>query len=415
MRERAADVVISDVRMPGMDGRTLLSILVDRWPGTRVILMTAFGNVESAVDAVKAGALSYVCKPFKVEEIALLLRNVSREISAERSGDAGPRDIRRHFTADRLLGPSSQMEDVRRLIREAAVATSSVLITGRSGTGKEMAARAIHGESARSAGAFVAVNCSAIPVTLFESEMFGHRKGAFTGADRNQAGLIEQSDGGTLFLDEVAEIPLPMQAKLLRVLEEREVRPLGAERPVPVDLRVISATNRSARSMVRQGDFREDLYYRLHVVHIRMPELAERPEDVPVLAEHLLAEIADHNGLRADGLTEEALAGLERYGWPGNVRELRNTVERALLRTSGRRIEIDDLPDSIRSRAGAPVSPQPAAPPEGATLAEVEKAHIARILDECGWNRSAAARVLGIDRRTLFSKIKRYGLIGPLR
>jgi DNA-binding NtrC family response regulator len=415
MREEPADVVISDVRMPGMDGRMLLSILVDQWPRTRVILMTAFGNVESAVDAVKAGALSYICKPFKVDEIAGLLRNAAREVAAERAGEVPPRDVRVHFSADRLIGPSRQMEDVRRQIREAALAASPVLITGRSGTGKEMAARAIHGESARSGGAFVAVNCSAIPITLFESEMFGHRKGAFTGAERNQAGLVEQSDGGTLFLDEVAEIPLPMQTKLLRVLEEREVRPLGADRPVPVDLRVISATNRSAKSMVREGQFREDLYYRLHVVHIRMPELAERPDDVPALAEHLLAEVSAQNGLPADGLTDEAIAALRGYGWPGNVRELRNTVERALIRTGGRRIGIDDLPPSIRSRTGPAVRDEPEPAPEGSTLAEVEKAHIARILEQCGWNRSAAARILGIDRRTLFSKIKRYGLIGPLR
>ncbi len=413
MQGQPAEVVLSDIRMPGMDGRTLLQILRGRFPETKVILMTAFGSVDAAVDAMQAGAYSYVCKPFKVEEIAAVLRNVSREIDLARQLGNLKRVVRDHYAADNLIGNSPAMQTVRRLVREAASTTAPVLIVGRSGTGKELAARAIHFEGPRAGGPFVPINCGAIPETIFESEMFGYRKGAFTGADRDHAGLVEQSSGGSLFLDEVGEIPLSQQAKLLRVIEDRELRPLGATQPVRVDLRVICATNRDLEAMVRAGEFREDLYYRLNVLEIRIPELASRPEDIAPLAEHLLSGIALNSGIPCRGLTPEAIEVLSRRRWPGNVRELRNVIERALLRARGRQVGLEDL--SVAERpALAPAAAEPLLPSaQPPTLAEVEANHIARVLEECGWNRSTAARVLDIDRRTLFSKIQRYGLVGP--
>ncbi len=413
MEQSPADIVLTDVRMPGMDGHTLLQELQERWPATKVVLMTAFGSVDDAVNAMSAGAYSYVCKPFKVDEIAAVLRNAARELDLVRELSALERVVRGRHGVRAIIGPSAAMRELRRLLREAATLTAPVLITGRSGTGKEMAARAIHFDGPRKARAFVPVNCAAIPETLFESEMFGHGRGAFTGAQRAHVGLIEQSDGGTLFLDEVGEMPLPQQAKFLRVLDDGVVRPLGRRSSRQVDLRVVAATNRSLEAMVKQGEFREDLYFRLAVFQIHIPELAEHPEDVPSLAEHLLVELARDNRLPARGFTTEALDYLTRRPWAGNVRELRNVLERALIRCRGHRIHLADL-----EPGGRPMLGSPAAPPDAEalrSLAQVEKDHIAMVLKACGWNRSEAARVLGIDRRTLFSKIRRHGLVGPMR
>ncbi len=411
LAEEPSDVVLSDVRMPGMDGRTLLQIARERFPDTKVVLMTAFGSVDDAVDAMRAGAYTYVTKPFKVDEIAGVLRNAAREVALGREVEGLRRAVRGRWSADALLGGSPAMAAVRQALREAAQVTSTVLITGKSGTGKELAARAIHFEGPRAAGPFVPVNCAAIPEALFESTLFGHRKGAFTGAE-SQTGFVEQSSGGTLFLDEVGEIPLSQQAKLLRVLQDAELTPLGAQRPVKVDLRVVAATNRDLEAMVRRGAFREDLFWRLDVLRVKLPELRERPEDVPALAEHLLSEIAREQGAPALGFTEAALAALRRHPWPGNVRELRNVLERALLPARGRRVDAGDLPAAVR--AGAPAAAV-AASGGSLALADVERDHIARVLSLLDWNRSAAAKALGIDRRTLFSKIQRYGLVGPMR
>jgi DNA-binding NtrC family response regulator len=412
--EAPADVVLSDVRMPGMDGRTLLAAVRERHPAAKVVLMTAFGSVDDAVEAMRAGAYSYVCKPFRVEEIAAVLRNAAREVALISEVDGLRRAVKERWSADRLIGTSADMRAVRDAIREAAGVAATVLVTGPSGTGKELAARAIHFEGPRAAGPFVPVNCAAVPEPLFESTLFGHRRGAFTGATGTQVGVVEQSSGGTLFLDEVGEIPLAQQAKLLRVLQDGELTPVGAPRPVQVDLRVIAATNRDLPEAVRRGSFREDLFYRLDVLRIRMPALAQRPEDVPVLADHLLVEIARERGLAAAGLTDAALAALARQRWPGNVRELRNALERALVSARGRRIDEVDLPVALRGPAPDETAAGPT-PTAALTLAEVERDHVERVLGLCHWNRSAAARVLGIDRRTLFSKIRAYGLVGPLR
>ncbi len=414
LRGGPAEVVLSDVRMPGMDGLTLLQVLRQKWPELRVVLMTAFGSVDAAVAAMQAGAYSYVTKPFKVEEVAAVLRNATREVTLTRQLARLDRAVRTCFSVERLIGNSAAMQEVRRQVREAACLSAPVLITGRSGTGKELAARAIHHSGPRSAGPFVPVNCAAIPETLFESEMFGHQRGAFSGATDEQPGILEQSSGGTLFLDEVGEIPRPQQAKFLRVLEEREVRRLGASKARPVDLRVICATNRDLNAMVKQGDFREDLYFRLNVLEVRMPELAARPEDIGPLADHLLAELVDATGVPCHGFEPEALELLAAQNWPGNVRELRNIVERAMVRAGARRISAADLPAELRRAPlprGGPSEDGPR--PQLLSLAELERGHIAEVLTACGWNRSLAAQVLGIDRRTLFSKIQRYGLVGP--
>ncbi len=347
VEEQPPQVVVSDIRMPGMDGRTLLQVLHERHPEVRVVLMTAFGSVDDAVEAMKAGAYSYLCKPFKMDEIAAVLRNISRELALEQQVSTLREAARGRYTADRLIGQSAPMRRVRSQIREAAAHATPVCISGRSGTGKELAARAIHFESSRSANPFVPVNCAAIPAPLFESEMFGHARGAFTGADHAQKGLIELSDGGTLFLDEVGEIPLGQQAKLLRVLDQRELRPLGSPRDIRVDLRVVCATNRSLEAMVRQGQFREDLYYRLSVFKIAMPELSARPSDIPSLADHLLVELSTEHGLNCPGLTEGAQGALLAHRWPGNVRELRNVLEQALVRSGGLLIDLGDLPPPL--------------------------------------------------------------------
>ncbi|HTP24844.1 MAG TPA: sigma-54 dependent transcriptional regulator [Anaeromyxobacteraceae bacterium] len=411
LADSPADVVLSDVRMPGMDGRALLQLVRDRFPSVKVVLMTAFGSVDDAVAAMRAGAYTYVTKPFKVDELAAVLRNASREVALGREVEGLRRAVRGRWSADALLGNSPAMIGVRRALREAAQVTATVLVTGRSGTGKELAARAIHFEGPRAAGPFVPVNCAAIPEALFESTLFGHRRGAFTGAETH-TGLVEQSSGGTLFLDEVGEIPLSQQAKLLRVLQDSEVTPLGAPRSVKVDLRVVAATNRALEDLVKRGAFREDLFWRLDVLRLHLPELRERSEDVPALAEHLLGEIAREQGAPALGLTETALETLRRYSWPGNVRELRNALERALLAARGRRVDARDLPASLRANASGTAAVEEAGP---LALAEVERDHIAKVLALFEWNRSATAKALGIDRRTLFGKIRRYGLVGPMR
>jgi two-component system, NtrC family, response regulator AtoC len=408
-----ADLVLSDVRMPGMDGRTLLAAVRERHPTSKVVLMTAFGSVDDAVEAMRAGAYSYVCKPFRVEEIAAVLRNAARELALGREVETLRRAVRARWSADRLIGNSPAIRAVREATREAALATAPVIVSGPSGTGKELVARAIHFEGPRAGGPFVAVNCAAIPEQLFESTLFGHRRGAFTGAVDSHLGLVEQSSGGTLFLDEVGEIAPSHQAKLLRVLQEGELTPVGGTRSVKVDLRVIAATNRDLQALVERGAFREDLFYRLDVLRIALPALAERVEDVRPLAEYLLVELRRDQGLPVLGLTEAALGALARHRWPGNVRELRNVLERALVTAHGRRIDVGDLPGPLRS--GGAEFGLPGAAASLRSLAEVEREHIESVLLACHWNRSAASRVLGIDRRTLFTKIKAYGLVGPLR
>ncbi|MBI4951421.1 MAG: sigma-54-dependent Fis family transcriptional regulator [Myxococcales bacterium] len=408
------DVVLADIRMPGMDGRTLMTELLRRVGEVRVVLMTAFGAISDAVEAMREGAYWYLTKPFKVEEAAVVLRHATAELTMGRRLQRLERTVRDLYRPERYLGRSERAQATRRDMLRAAELRTVVLVTGETGSGKELAAHIIHASGPRANGPFVPVNCSAIPETLFESELFGHKRGAFTGAAQDSPGLVEEAEGGTLFLDEVGELPLSQQPKLLRLLEEGEVRRVGERLARKVDVRVIAATNRSLEALVRAGQFRQDLFYRLAALVLPLPTLAERSEDIPLLAEALLVEVAHAAGVRAKGFTAAALARLGRYAWPGNVRELRNAIEQALFRARGPTIDEENLPGWLTLRTA------PASEPSGArdastlaTLDEIERAHIERVLGETGWNRSRAAEILGIDRRTLFTRVQRYGLVGP--
>ncbi len=402
------DVVLTDIKMPdGLDGVQLLEQLKEADPHLQVILMTAFASVETAVQAVQLGASDYVMKPFKVEEIkvrvekAVEQRRLLTEHSYLRAAD------RRESGSEAILGESEPIRELQQMIGRIGPATSTVLITGESGTGKELVARALHEAGDNAEGPFVTVNCGAIPEGLLESELFGHKKGAFTGAVQDKAGLFKVADGGTIFLDEVGETPLQTQVKLLRVLQEREIVPVGDTRPIAVDVRVIAATNTSLEERVGTGTFREDLFYRLNVVPIHIPPLRERREDIPLLARHFIMVF----GRGEYTFSDSALTALTAYTWPGNVRELENAVENAVIMTDSPVIDTVDLPVKITEppdeRMGAlPESDQ--AP----TLETIEKAYIAWVLKQTGGIKTAAAEILGIDPSTLHRKMDRYGMRG---
>jgi DNA-binding NtrC family response regulator len=405
LAQAPSDVVVSEAQAAA-GGRALLDLVRERLPGAKVVLMTGAGTVADAVEAMQAGAYFYLARPFQVEVLIAVLQNAARELAlgAELSGLR--QAVRRQWSSGRLVGSSPPMVAVRRAIDEAARIRSTVLLTGPTGTGKELAARAIHYEGPRAAGPFVPVSCAAVPQALFESSLFGHGRGAFTGAVAGEPGLLLRASGGTLLLDEVGEIPLGAQAKLLRVLDDGLVVPLGGGPAVPVDVRIIATAHQDLGERVRAGRFRADLFFRLDVVRIALPPLARRLQDLPELAEHLLAEVARELGVPSLGLTEAALERLARHSWPGNVRELKNVLERAQLRAVGRRVDAADLRLAAGGRdlVDAPRS-----------LAEVERDHVEQVLASCRWNRAAAAQVLGIDARTLNGKIRRFGLVGPLR
>jgi DNA-binding NtrC family response regulator len=362
---------------------------------------------------MRAGAYWYLTKPFKVDEAAVILRRAAAEVSMGRRLERLERTLRIEYSPERYLGRSPLAQKVRSELARTAELRAPVLIVGRTGTGKELAARIVHASSVRAQGPFVPVNCSAIPEALFESELFGHKRGAFTGAVQDSPGLVEEASGGTLFLDELGDLPLTQQPKLLRLLEEGEVRRVGDRAARRVDVRVIAATNQPLGTMLRSAEFREDLYYRLSALVIELPELRERLDDIPLLAEALLVGCARAAGVRAKGFTPAALERLAAYAWPGNVRELRNAIEQALFRTRGPVIDAGDFPGWLSGSPPA-VGSGPGAN-DTHTLDEVEREHIERVLARTGWNRSQAAQVLGIDRRTLFARIQKYGLIAPSR
>ncbi len=397
-------VVITDLNMKGMPGMTLLKEIKRLHPETNVIIMTAFGSIESAIEAMKQGAYDYVMKPVKSEEIALTTQKAVREASLRRELLWLRRAVEKEYSFSQILGKSKPMQAVFELIRRITPSPSSVLITGESGTGKELVARAIHFNSPRAQGPFIPVNCAAIPENLLESEMFGHMKGSFTDAKADRRGLFEEAQGGTLFLDEISELPISLQAKLLRVLQEKEIRRVGGTRSIPVDARVIAATNVDLAGEVKAKQFREDLYYRLNVIEVHMPALRERTEDIPLLAMHFVKKYAEPMKKSVTGLTEGALALLMDYSWPGNVRELENVIERGVTLTRGEKIVSEDLPQSVRGDSGDRHMIE-----EGAekvrTLAEVERTYILRVLEKTAGNKYQAAQILGIDRKTLYRKL----------
>ncbi len=399
-------VVLTDLVMEPVDGLAVLRETQRVQPRTRVVLMTAFGSLESAIDAMRLGAYDYLTKPFKLPELSLVVKRAVEDQQLREENRRLRAEVERRYSFDNILGRSKAMQGVFEQIRAVAETDAPVLLLGDSGSGKELVARAIHWHSGRRDKAFVAVNCAAIPETLLESELFGHEKGSFTGADRKRRGLFVEAQGGTLLLDEIAEMPQSLQVKLLRALQDRVVRPVGGNEEIKVDLRLISATNRDLPAFVRQGKFREDLYYRVAVIPIRIPSLRERPEDIPILAEHFLKRAAAGMGKETTGFDDEAMKWLHEHNWPGNVRELENVVERAATLAKGPLITRDDLRIEFTPGSSGELGVRP-------SLAEVESQYIRRILDEVRGDKRAAARILGISVRTLQRMQASMSRVGP--
>ena len=397
-------VVLTDLRMKGMPGTELLTEVKRRYPDAGVILMTAFGSVETAVEAMKRGATDYLTKPVKTEDLVRVVERAVREASLRREVGRLRKEVHREYSFHQILGKSKSMQAVFDLIRRVSDSPTNVLITGESGTGKELVAKAIHYNSDRRDAPFIPVNCAAIPEQLLESELFGHMRGAFTDAKADKRGLFEEAGKGTLFLDEISELPLMLQAKLLRAIQEKEIRRVGATRSIPVEARVIAATNLTLAEEVRHKRFREDLYYRLNVIEVKLPPLRERREDIPLLVEAFLKKCGESRGKPVKAAGEAALAMLVDYAWPGNVRELENVIERAVTLTRGDKILPEDLPPAVQGSRGDRRILDDAAE-RTLPLHEVEKEYIAKILEKTGGNKYQAAQVLGIDRKTLYRKL----------
>ncbi|MBX5482711.1 MAG: sigma-54-dependent Fis family transcriptional regulator [Myxococcaceae bacterium] len=423
LQARPYDAVICDVRMPKRDGLALLQAALPQWPDLTFIVMSAYGSTDAPLKAVSLGAYDYVPKPFKPEEMVLVLKKAEerQRLLRENKRLRASQGREGVLGLERLIGQSEAMKALGRQIQKLAPVTTTVLITGESGTGKELVARALHDLSPRSAMPFVAVNCGAIPAGLIESELFGHARGAFTGARQSKRGLFSEADGGTLFLDEVGELPMPAQVKLLRFLQEGEIRPVGENRAEKVDVRVIAATLRDVSKLVERGEFREDLFYRLNVVQLRVPPLRERPDDVPLLARSFIERFNRELNRETPvvGLSPEAEALLVSYAWPGNVRELENAMERAVLLAEGDHIAPENLPEKIWAQKGPPLCPagadisRLAAQPDLSlkrAMRELEETFIRAALRRTKGNRTRAAEVLEISHRALLYKIKEYGI-----
>jgi DNA-binding NtrC family response regulator len=401
-----ADLVVTDVRMPGLNGIEALRAIKELNPDIVVIIMTAFGSIDQAVQAVKDGAYDYINKPFKIEEMLLTIEKALDERRLRHEVSTLRQELRTRYHFESLIGKSRAMQEVFSLIEQVAGSRSTVMIYGKSGTGKELVAKAVHYNSPRSTKAFIAVNCAAIPAELLESELFGHEKGAFTGAIATKVGKFELATGGTLFLDEVGSMRLDLQAKILRALQEREVERVGGTRTIKIDVRVIAATNRDLKKAVEEGVFREDLYYRLNVVPITLPDLKDRQEDIPLLANHFVQKFAQESNPNIREVAKEAMAILMSHSWPGNVRELENVIERAVTLGRGPAIQPGDLPPHL---VGV-TNPLERAQAKESTLEDLERDYIAMILRRTKGHQIRAASILGIDRRTLYRKIRRYGL-----
>ena len=400
LRSEEFDVVLTDLRMPGVGGMEILKAAREARRDLPVILVTAFGSIETAIQAIRQGAYDYVTKPFSLGEISLLVGRALEDRQLRAENVSLRRELEGRYRFENLLGKSPAMQAVFVLIRQAAPGDTNVLITGESGTGKELVAKALHHNSARAERPFVPVNCAAVPAGLLESELFGHVKGAFTGAIKARQGLFREAEGGTLFLDEIGDMAPELQAKLLRAIEDRAVRPVGSDEAIPVDLRLAAATNKDIVARIQDGRFREDLYYRLAVIPIHLPPLRERREDIPLLAEHFLRRAAAAAGKEIRGFTPEAMAALLRHPWPGNVRELENVVERAVTLMAGDHVTPDVLllETSLAPEPGALLAQAARRP----TLDELTAEYVALVLREAGGDKAKAAEILGISKRTLY-------------
>ncbi len=403
--EFTPDLVLTDLKMPGMDGVELLRKLRGHEPDLPVVLMTAFGAVETAVSAMREGAADYLTKPLNTDELVMVIERALERVRLRRETVELKTQLAERYRFDNIVGSSPEMQEVFKSVAQVAPSRATVLLTGESGTGKELVAAAIHHRSPRKDGPFVRLHCAALAETLLESELFGHERGAYTGADRRREGRFEQADGGTLFLDEIGEITPSTQVKLLRVLQEREFERVGGNQTLRVDVRVIAATNRDLHELVTEGHFREDLYYRLNVINVTLPPLRKRPSDVPALAMHFLERYAKENEKRVARFSDDALALLANYPWPGNVRELENVVERAVVLADGESVEAHHLPaelSRITTENRAPRIP-------GSSMADIERYAILETLEAHGGSTSRAADVLGISVRKIQYKLHEYG------
>ncbi|MBW2091664.1 MAG: sigma-54-dependent Fis family transcriptional regulator [Deltaproteobacteria bacterium] len=404
LKKHRYNIMFLDNKMPGMDGLDLLDTLKEEEPDMTVIMITAYGSIDSAIKAMKKGAYDYLLKPFDPNEIGILVQKIIDYQGLAEENIILKDQIQERSRLESLIGQSKAMQNVFKMVLDVAEADSNILITGETGTGKGLVAKAIHTQSPRAYGPFIAVNCGAFTEHLLESELFGHEKGAFTNAFYSKKGRFELAQGGTLFLDEIGEISMKMQIDLLRILEEKTFYRVGGVQPIEADFRVLSATNRELGQAIQEGTFRQDLFYRLNVITIHVPPLRERKEDIPLLANHFLRQFAKELNKPFDNISRKALDEMMLYDWPGNVRELENAIERAVVVGRGRTIQAENLPF---------YKDKPPYTPRDGTLKEVEKAHIIEVLEETQWNITKAAATLGIDRVTLYNRIKKYGLKKP--
>ena len=406
------DQILCDIRMPGMDGLDFLKEMQKRQIDASIIMMSAYGTIDTAIEAMKLGAYDYISKPFKPDEIILTLRKAEEREGLRRENELLRREVKKEYSFEKIVSKNEKMQKIFDVIKKVAQYKSTILITGESGTGKELVARALHYNSDRAQSPFIPVNCGAIPETLLESELFGHAKGAFTDAIRTKKGLFEEADGGTLFLDEIGELPSPLQVKLLRVLQEGEIRRVGESKPIQVDVRIVAATVRDLAKEASEGRFRDDLFYRLNVLPIHIPHLRERKEDIPILVNHFITVYNQSLNKQVTGIEPKALETLLNYRWYGNVRELENTIERAIVLTDGEHIGLDNLPHEVQSfeeREQAPTLTEEEYSIKKASKI-LEMGLIQKALKKTKGNHTHAARLLEISHRALLYKIKEYGI-----
>jgi DNA-binding NtrC family response regulator len=405
------DVVVTDLNMRGMSGVDLTDRVAKNRVDLPVIVITAFGSLETAIATMRAGAYDFITKPFDIEQLAVAVERALQNKNLREEVKRLQQEVARSKPSDEIVGDGPLMKKVHEVVARVAETDATVLVTGESGSGKELIAKDVHKRSKRASGPFVAINCAAMPEHLLESELFGHVKGAFTDAKATKKGLFQEASGGTLFLDEIGEMPTGMQAKLLRALEDRTVRPVGGNTEIAFDARLVTATNRDLESLVESGRFREDLYYRINVVHVELPPLRARGSDVLLLAQHFINKIAPPMGKKVTGFSSAVAERLISYSWPGNVRELQNCVERAIALARFEELTVEDLPPKVREYKPSFVVIATENPTDLATMEEVERRYIQRVMEAVGENKTQAAKVLGFDRTTLYRKLERYKLV----